>query len=107
MAANRILKRDPNGHIISGGVSKLIDTLEITIAASGFVAVALGADQHCKCIIVQTRNDTPWLLSAQSAGTRYATINGGVSIDLVAAESEILFYAKGTSSTILEVILLD
>ena len=107
MSSNRILKRDPNGALISGGVSKLVDTLEITITAAGFVAVALGSDQHCKCIIVQTRNDTPWLLSAQSDGARYATINGGISIDLVAAESEILFYAKGTTSTVLEVVLLD
>jgi hypothetical protein len=107
VSSNRILKRDPNGNPISGGVSKLIDTLEVSITASGFAAVALGADQHCKSILVQTRNDTPWLISAQSTGTRYATINGGIAIDLVIAESEIMFYAKGTTSTVLEVILLD
>ncbi|MCK4794860.1 MAG: hypothetical protein KAV87_64620 [Desulfobacteraceae bacterium] len=107
MSSNRILKRDPNGALISGGVSKLIDTLEVAVSTSGFVAVALGSDQHCKSIIIKTRNDSAWLLSAQAAGTRYATINGDMAIDLVAAESDILFYAKGTVSTVLEVILLD
>jgi hypothetical protein len=107
MPANRMLKRDPNGHIISGGVSKLVDTVEVTLTTSGYTAVTLGVDQHCKSLIIKTRNDTPWLLSAQSAGTRYATINGNMSIDLVAAESDILFYAKGSTATILEIILLD
>lgn len=100
------LRRDSLGYVIQGG-SKIVDTLEVSISAAGYVSVALGADQHCKSIFVKTRDNTSWLISAQSAGTRYATMTGDLGIDLIADPDEILFYVKGTSSTTLEVILLD
>lgn len=106
IGSNRRLRRDPNGEVIGGG-SKIVDTLEVVISDADFVTVQLGAAQHCKSIFVKTRDNASWLLSAQSAGTRYATMTGDLGIDLIAMESEILFYAKGTTTTTLEVILLD
>ena len=100
------LRNDSLGYTIQAG-SKIIDTLEVSISAAGFVAVTLGAAQHCKAIFVKTRDDTSWLISAQSAGTRYATMTGDLGIDIVGDPDEILFYVKGTSTTTLEVILLD
>jgi len=100
------LRRDCLGKVVQGG-SKIVDTLEVSISAAGWVAVALGASQHCKAIYVKTRDDEPWLLSAQSAGTRYTTLTGDLGIDMVADPSVTLFYVKGTTTTTLEVILLD
>ena len=100
------LRRDSLGYVIQGG-SKIIDTLEVSISAAAYVSVALGASQHCKSIFIKTRDGANWLLSAQSAGTRYATIAGDLGIDITANPSGVLFYAKGTTTTTLEVILLD
>ena len=55
LSSNKRLKRDPVGNVIQGG-SKIIDTLEVSITAAGFVAVTLGAAQHCKAIHVTTRD---------------------------------------------------
>ena len=100
------LRRDSKGVVISGG-SKIIDTKEVSISAAGWVAVTLGTTDHCKSIFVRTRDGAEWYLSAQSGGTRYLTIARDFSMDLVADPSETIFYAKGSTTTTLEVLLLD
>jgi len=89
--------------------SSIIDTLEVAITDAAWAAVSLGAAQYCKAILINTRNNTNWYLSAQAAGTRYFTVAGQLAIDIAGKASETLFYAKATAGndTTLEVILLD
>jgi len=87
--------------------TQIVDTLEVSITTGGFAAVTMGAAQYCKAIMVSTRDDADWQLSAQSAGTRYATITTPLSMDISGVPSQVLFYAKATVNGTLEVILLD
>lgn len=87
--------------------TKIVDTLEVSITTGAWAAVSLGATQFCKAIMVMTRDNTDWYLSAQSAGTRYATITTPMALDIAGKASDTLFYAKATVNGTLEVILLD
>ena len=87
--------------------SVMVDILEVSIAATGFVAVTLPAATFCKKVIVTARDGASWLIS--EAGTSYATIPAAyvLHMDIVGDPAQVLFYAKGTSTTVLEVICLD
>ena len=87
----------------------MVEILEVSITAGGWVAVTLGATDFCKSVRVTTRDNASFLISTESDGTPYATIPADwvLTFDLVGDPSQVLFYAKGTSSTTLEVILLD
>ena len=88
--------------------SVMVDVLEVSISvALGFVAVTLPAATFCKKVIVTARDGASWLIS--EAGTSYATIPAAyvLHMDIVGDPAQILFYAKGTSTTTLEVICLD
>ena len=102
----RELKTDGRGKAIQAG-SKIVAVLEVSITAAGFVAVSLSSTQFCKAIFVGTRDNSNWLLSDVSAGTTYKTMRSDTGINIVGSASETLFYVKGTTTTTLEVILLD
>jgi len=99
-------KRDPLGIPIPAGTS-IVGVLEVSISTASFVEVVLGAADFCKAILVGTRDEENWLLSNVSAGTTYKTMPANVGIDIAGSASETLFYAKGTSTTTLEIVLLD
>ena len=79
--------------------------LAVSITAAGFVAVTLGVS--CKGFHVSTRDAADWLLSDISAGTTYATLKSGMYFDIAGEAGDVVFYAKGTSSTVLELIPFD
>jgi hypothetical protein len=79
--------------------------IETSITAGGFVAVTL--DTSCKAIHISTRDAADFLVSDVSGGTTYATLKSGMYMDIHGDSGKILFYAKGTSSTELEVIPFD
>lgn len=87
--------------------SVMVGVLEVSITADGFVAVTLPAATFCKKVIVTARDGASWLIS--EAGTAYATIPAAyvLHMDIVGDPAQVLFYAKGTSTTTLEVICLD
>lgn len=101
----RLLKTDANGSLIQAGI-KIDDVLEVSITAAAFVAVTIPATIYPKSIYITTRDQSNFLLSNESDGNGYATIPSGFGIDLAPEASEIIFYAKGTTTTTLEVILL-
>lgn len=103
--SQRRLKLDPKGHPIQSGVL-IEDVLEVAITASSFVAVAAPSGVETKSIYITTRDQSNFLLSNESDGNGYATIPSGFGIDFASESGETLFYAKGTSTTTLEVILL-
>lgn len=101
----RPLKIDDNDKIIQAGV-KIEDIVEVSITAGGWVAVTIPASIYPKSIYITTRDQANFLLSNDSGGSGYATIPSGFGIALAAEAEEIIFYAKGVTSTTLEVILL-
>ena len=107
MAVSRhsALKTDGNGHPIQGG-SLIGDVIEVAITAASFVAITIAAGIYSKRVYFNTRDAASFLLSAISAGTTYATIPSGFWLDIVASPSDIIGYAKGTTTTTLEVIVL-
>ncbi len=108
MARNRhkALKMDGNGHAIQGG-SLVGDVLNISISAAlGFVAVTIGAGIYSKRVYFNTRDAAAMQVSAISAGTTYATIASPFWLGIVADPGDIICYVKGTTTTVLEVIVL-
>ena len=98
---------DENGYKIDGGTT-VKNVLEFSISvALGWVEIVLGSTDTCKSILVTSRDGANFQLSHLSAGTRYSTIPGVMSMNIAKASSRTLFYVKGTSTTTLEVILLD
>jgi len=111
MSANQILNSKPlpydeNGKLIRGG-SIIRAPLEVDIDTSGFVAVTLGASLPCKAVIASTRDGSNFLVSDVLAGTTYYTVRGTLELPIAKAGGQILFYAKGTTDTYLEVLVLD
>lgn len=104
--AQNPFKLDANQNVIPAG-TKIEGVLNVSISSASFTAVQLGASQSCKAIFVTTRDAADWLLSNVSAGTTYATLINGIGIDIAGSPEQILFYVKGTSTTTLEVILLN
>ena len=104
--ASKDFKATGAGVLIPAG-SQIIDTLEVSITTGGFAAVTMGAGQFCKAIMVMSRDNADWQLSAQSGGTRYATITTPMAFDIAGVPTQVLFYAKATVNGTLEVILLD
>ena len=103
---NKALPVDENGNkFFSASIIRA--PLAVNITAAGFTAVTLTAALPCKGVHVSTRDAADWLLSNVSAGTTYATMKSGMYIDIAANGGEILFYAKGTSTTVLEVVPFD
>lgn len=79
--------------------------LIVAITAAGFVAVTLAS--ACKGFHVSTADGADYLLSDISAGTTFATLKSGMFFDIAGEEGDIVFYAKGTSSTNLELLPFD
>lgn len=109
MAANKhsALKTDGNGHPIQGG-NKIGDVLAVSITAAGWVAVTMPAGIYSKRVYFNTRDAASFLISAIAAGTTYATIAASAPfwLDIVASPADVICYAKGTTTTVLEVIVL-
>jgi len=103
--AQKPFKRDANDNVIPAG-TEISGVLNVSISAASFAAVTLGS-VSCKAIFVTTRDGADWLLSDILAGTTYATLPSGIGIDIAGGEGQTLFFAKGTSTTTLEVILLN
>jgi len=97
---------DPRGHQYYSA-TKLVDIIEVSITAAGFVAVTMPASSSCKSMFLTTRDAAGFLLSNSAAGTKYATLSSGVAIDMALQAADVPFYVKGTSSTTLEVLLFD
>ena len=106
MKTNKSLPIDVNGNKFFSA-TLLHTPIEVSITTGGFVAVTLTADKSCKGFHVSTRDAADFLLSDVSAGTTYATLKSGMFFDIAAEGGDILFYAKGTSSTTLEIIPFD
>ncbi len=102
-------RRDPDGIPILGG-SRISDILNVALTSGGWAAVTLQdiLRMACKSFVAQMRDGTPWKLSPFSDGTRYATIQQSLTIDLAKGQGETLFYAQSSEATgTIEVILLD
>ena len=86
--------------------AKSIQTpLIVAITAAGFSAVTLAT--ACKGFHVSTADAADYLLSDISAGTTFATLKSGMFFDIAGEAGQIVFYAKGTSSTNLELLPFD
>ena len=100
------LKTDGNGHPIQGG-NLIGDVIEVSISvALGFVAITIPAGIYTKRVYFNTRDAAAVQISAISAGTTYATIVVPFWLDITASPGDIIGYAKGTTTTVLEVIVL-
>lgn len=102
-------KRDAAGAIINAGQS-IVDILNTAVTDATWTAITLPATSGlgCKSILASMRDGSNWKLSHLSAGTRYKTIFGSITIDIAKENGERLFYAQSSGATgTLEVILLD
>ena len=101
------LKTDGNKHAIQAG-NKIGDVLAVSITAAGWTAITMSAGTYSKKVYFNTRDAASFLLSAIALGTTYATIAASAPfwLDIAADPGDIIGYAKGTSTTILEVIVL-
>lgn len=101
------LKVDGNKHAIQAG-NKIGDVLAVSITAAGWTAITIPAGTYSKKLYFNTRDNASYLLSAILAGTTYATIEASAPfwLDITADPGDIIGYAKGTSTTTLEVIVL-
>jgi hypothetical protein len=107
MANPTPLRSDPNGNVLATG-SKLVTIMDVAITNAAWFAVTLGTDVNCKSVFIQTRDGSDWLLSADSAGTTYATMANGFGIDIVKYEGETICWVRATVAVAtLEVIVLD
>jgi hypothetical protein len=97
---------DPNLREIRS-VQTIPDILNLAISSAGWTAVQLPAGVACKAVLMQTRDGSAWQMSHLEAGTRYMTVGTSLGIDLAGKDEAILCYAKGTTSTTLEVVFLD
>lgn len=98
------LKYDGHGHPVGG--STITDVLNTDITSAGFVSIIVPSAGEAKTIYITTRDGEDWLLSNESNGDGYATLPSGFSINISLRANQRIFYAKGTTSTTLEVILL-
>ena len=105
MAVNT-LPVDRNNFAIQAGksISAIVNT---AIDTSGYVAISVPASTYCKGVVAKTRTGAPWLLATVASPTTYVTVTGPLSLALVSGDSAVLFYAKGTVTDTLEVILVD
>jgi hypothetical protein len=102
---NESLPIDINGNkFFSATVMKAPIVTNISVAL-GFVAITL--DASCKAIHVSTRDETNFQISDLEAGTTYATMKSGIYMDIAGDSGKILFYVKGTATTVLEVVPFD
>lgn len=101
----RPYKIDPNSRTIPVG-RYIDDVLEVAITTGGWVPVTVPTGIYTKAIYITTRDGANFNLSNEPDGDGYATIPSGFGIGLASDSEEIIFYAKGTSSTTLEVILI-
>lgn len=102
-------KRDSAGKIIRSGQS-IVDILNVSVTSGAWKVIRLSNvnQMACKAILVGMRDGSNWKISHLVAGTRYKTIRGSLSIDIVKEKSSVLFYVKSVAATgTLEVILLD
>jgi len=104
----RPYRRDPDGIPIQGGGSKIVDIINTAVDTSNWTAITIPTDTSCKAILAHLRSGNQWLLSHTSAGTKYFTMSGTLSMDIASNEEEVLFYVKAVSGAdTMEVILLD
>lgn len=98
------LPEDPAGNKIFSA-SKIVAIHEVSITAAAFADVTLPANTSCKTMYLTTRDGADFLLSVDD--TKYSTLPSGIAIDLAALAGDTPFAVKGSSSTTLEVMLLD
>lgn len=104
----RALKTDGNKNPIQGG-SKISGVIAVSITAAGFTAITMPAGSYSKEVRITTRDNAAFQLSDVLAGTTYISVPASTVINLriVANPGEIIGYAKGTTTTTLEVLLTD
>jgi hypothetical protein len=106
----RTLRVDRNRHVIQGAnLVGAILNINISIAL-GFVAVTIPADVYTKFAYLNTRDAAAFQISHVAAGTTYLTVAApniaAFKISLTAEPGDIICYVKGTTTTVLEVMLL-
>lgn len=85
-----------------------LKVLEISITAAVWTPIKIPLeDVACKSISISTRDGSNWKLSHNNGGDYKTIQTPEFSIDLAAKRGDRLFYAQGTSSTTLEILLLD
>lgn len=100
----RELPVDPNHNPVQAGSSiPAIDNT--TLNSSTYVAITVSA--ACKSVTLKTRSGAAFYLATAASPTTYATIDGVLTLSLVAAAGDVIGYAKGAAADVLESILLD
>jgi len=100
------LKTDGNKNAIQTG-NLIGAVIEISISVVlGFVAITIPAGIYSKRVYFNTRDAAAMQLSAVSNGATLATIASPFWLDITADPGDIIGYAKGTTTTVLEVIVL-
>jgi len=104
----RAFKTDGNKNVITSnlGIGAIVET-SISVAL-GFVAITVPAGVYLKEVILTTRDAAAFQLSNVLAGTTYSTLPAStfLQLKLVAEPADVICYIKGTSTTVLEAIML-
>ena len=101
------LQTDGNKNPIQGG-NKIGTVIEVTTNTSTFVAITIPAGIYSKKLYFNARDNTAYQLSAIVAGTTYSLIAASSPfwLDITAVPGDVIGYVKGTTITVLEVIVL-
>lgn len=105
MKTSSRLPVDQNYEAIQAGSVIAIDN--ITINSSTYVAIALPSNVSCKSVTLKTRSGAAFYLATSASPTSYVTVDGVLTLSLVANAGETIGYAKGAAADVLEAIYLD
>lgn len=85
----------------------LFGSQNVNISASGWTAVTAPSGVEANKLLVSTRDGANFLVSPNSDGSNYITIRGPLSCRIPNISKTNMFYVKGTSTTVLEILYID
>ncbi len=100
------LPMDDNGDTIQCGSD--LRVVNIDVPSGAWIAVNLPEDFDCKSVMVRERTGQKFLLSHDSSGSEYITIDANLTLNIAKEAGETLFYVKpgGTYEIDLELLLV-
>ena len=103
----RAFKTDGNKNVIHSylGIGAIV---EVSISAAGFLAVTVPATVYPKEVYLATRDAASFLLSNVSVGTTYITLPADTffRFKIAAEPTDVICYIQGTTTTVLEAMML-
>lgn len=81
------------------------DVVNTNISAAAWTAISVPTNISANEFIGKCRDNASFLISNESDGSGYATIPLSIKGTLPNSTDRILFYVKGTSTTVFELIL--